>query len=149
MAKADSHKLTEQWRDNMKMYELTEDNFDLTPQQRRVASLGRVLMDQAPKVKDDGLSNLMAKVGNELTNFGAVFGPRNMQDLLRKTGTTEEVLKKLLGYAQKLEKEAAALAADHKDGGLDDTNDDPDDFDSPDDDEIARQADMMARDKRD
>ena len=70
----------------MKMYELTEDNFDLTPQQRRIASLGRVLMDQAPKVKDDGLSNLMAKVGNELTNFGAVFGPRNMEDLLRKTG---------------------------------------------------------------
>jgi len=39
------------------------DNFDLSPQQRKIANLGRVLMDQATTTKNDELSNVMAKVG--------------------------------------------------------------------------------------
>ena len=133
----------------MKMQEiLNEDNFGMTPQQRRIANLGRILMDQAATTKDDGLSNIMARVGNELTNFGAAFGPRNLNDLIRKTGTTEEVLKKLLAYAEKIEKTKASLAKDHDDGGLDDTNDTDDDFAEPDDAEMAAAADAAARAKR-
>lgn len=128
---------------------LTEaDNFGMTPQQRRIANLGRILMDQAATTKDDGLSNIMAAVGNELTNFGATFGPRNMNDLVRKTGATEEVIKKLLAYAEKIEKTKASLAKDHDDGGLDDTNDTDDDFAEPDDAEMAAAADAAARAKR-
>lgn len=128
---------------------LTEaDNFGMTPAQRRIANLGRILMDQAATTKDDGLSNIMAAVGNELTNFGATFGPRNMGDLVRKTGATEEVIKKLLAYAEKIESTKSKLAKDHDDGGLDDTNDTDDDFNEPDDEELARQADAAARAKR-
>ena len=124
------------------------DNFGITPQQRKIANLGRVLMDQAATTKDDGLSNMMATVGNELTNFGATFGPRNLNDLVRKTGTTEEVIKKLLAYAEKIDSQKSKLAKDHDDGGLDDTNDTDDDFNEPDDEELARQADAAARAKR-
>lgn len=124
------------------------DNFGITPQQRKIANLGRVLMDQAVTVKDDGLSNIMAAVGNELTNFGASFGPRNMGDLVRKTGATEEVIKKLLTYAEKIESTKSNLKKDHDDGGLDDTNNTDDDFNAPDDEELARQADSAARAKR-
>ena len=128
---------------------LTEaDNFGMTPQQRRIANLGRILMDQAATTKDDGLSNIMAAGGNELTNFGATFGPRNMNDLVRKTGATEEVIKKLLAYAEKIESTKANLAKDHDDGGLDDTNDTDDDFAEPDDAEMAAAADAAARAKR-
>jgi len=134
----------------MKIDELLNeaDNFGLSPQQREIANLGRILMDQAATTKDDGLSNMMATVGNELTNFGATFGPRNMGDLVRKTGATEEVIKKLLAYAQKIDKNKSNLARDHEDGGLDDTNDTDDDFNEPDDEELARQADAAARAKR-
>jgi hypothetical protein len=133
----------------MKMNEiLNEAGYEMTPQQRRIANLGRILMDQSATTKDDGLSNMMAAVGNELTMFGATFGPRNMNDLVRKTGATEEVIKKLLAYAEKIESTKTNLAKDHDDGGLDDTNDTDDDFAEPDDAEMAAAADAAARAKR-
>jgi hypothetical protein len=97
------------------------DNFDLSPQQRKIANLGRVLMDQATTTKDDALANLMAKVGNELTNFGATFGPKNLKDLSDKTDVPPTIIQKLLSYAQKIESAKANLNKDHKDGGLNDS----------------------------
>lgn len=124
------------------------DNFGMTPQQRKIAALGRTLMDQAPSIKDDELSNMMARVGNELTNFGAPFGARNLQDLVKKTGATIEVIKKLLDYAEKIGASHSQLKKDHDDGGLDDTNDSDDDWNEPDDDVMAAQADRAMRAKR-
>jgi hypothetical protein len=121
------------------------DNFDLTPQQRKLANLGRVLMDLAVSTKDDNLSNVMAKVGNELTNFGATFGPKNVDELVKKTGTSKAIISKLLQHADAVSNHKAALANDHEDGGLDDTDDN--EFAEPNDDEIARQADARARRK--
>ena len=97
------------------------DNFDLSPQQRKLANLGRVLMDQATTTKDDALSNVMAKVGNELTNFGATFGPKNLNDLVKKTDTPAPVIQKLLAYADKIYKAKNDLSKDHDDGGLNDS----------------------------
>lgn len=132
----------------MKMNELINETAEMTAQQRQLAKLGSILMDRAPLEKDDGLSNIMAAVGNELTNWGTPFGPRTLNDLVRKTGATAEVIRKLLGYAEKLSTTHANLKKDHEDGGLDDTNDTDDDFDAPDDEELARQADAAARAKR-
>ena len=100
---------------------LIEDNFDLSPKQRKLANLGRVLMDQATTTKDDALSNVMAKVGNELTNFGATFGPKNLNDLVKKTDTPAPVIQKLLAYADKILTAQNNIKADHKDGGLNDS----------------------------
>jgi len=124
------------------------DNFDLTPEQRKLANLGRVLMDQAAKTKDDALSNVMAKVGNELTNYGALFGPKNVQELIAKTGVSLEVIKKLLAFADKIASAADNIAKDHADSGLDDTDNDDNDFNEPDDATDAMAADRAARAKR-
>ena len=125
------------------------DNFGLSPEQRKLANLGRVLMDAATTTKDDALSNTMAKVGNQLTNYGALFGPKNPKELIAKTGVSMEVIKKLLAYADKLDKSKSALQTDHNDSGLDDTDNDDNDFNEPDDDAMAAQADKAARAKRD
>lgn len=124
------------------------DNFDLTPEQRKLANLGRVLMDQAAKTKDDALSNVMAKVGNELTNYGALFGPKNSKELVDKTGVSLSVIQKLLAFADKIASAADDLAKDHKDSGLDDTDNDDNDFNEPDDAEDAMAADRAARAER-
>jgi DNA-binding Lrp family transcriptional regulator len=97
------------------------DNFDLSPQQRKLANLGRVLMDQATTTKNDELANIMAKVGNELTNFGATFGPKNLKDLSGKTDVPPKVIQKLVAYADKIYSAKTDLSKDHKKGGLNDS----------------------------
>jgi len=121
-------------------------NYEVTPQQRKLANLGTVLMDLAKTAKDDNLSNVMAKVGNELTNFGTPFGPKSLEDLMAKTGASKAIISKLLDHAQAVADHKTSLANDHEDGGLDDTDDN--EFAEPNDDEIARQADAAARAKR-
>lgn len=131
----------------MKMNEILRegDNFDLTPQQRKIAAMGRTLMNQAATIKDDNLANVMSKVGNELTNFGALFGATNMKELVQKTNVSPEVIKKLMAYADKIGDTSMDLKKDHDDSGLDDQDNDDNDFNAPSDAEIARQADQMAK----
>ena len=125
------------------------DNFGLSPEQRKLANLGRVLMTAATTTKDDDLSNTMAKVGNQLTNYGALFGPTTPEELVKKSGVSIQVIKKLLSYADKLHTQQSKLKADHADSGLDDLDNDDNDFIEPDDDAMAAQADQAARAKRD
>ena len=132
---------------------LAEANFEMTPQQRKLADLGRVLMDQAASTKDDALSVVMSRVGGTLTDFGTLFGPKNLAEVVKKAGVSPEVIKKLLAYADKIQSQQSALTKDHKQGGLDDTDQsdtdpDPDEFAEPDDAEVAMQADQAARAKR-
>lgn len=118
---------------------------ETSPQQKKLANYGRILMDQAATTKDDALSNMMAKVGNELTNFGATFGSRTLEELCKKTGTTPNIVKKLLAYAEKISATQKDIASDKSDGGLDDEGDD--EFTSAADDEMdAMKADQAARD---
>lgn len=118
---------------------------ETSPQQKKLANYGRILMDQAATTKDDALSNMMAKVGNELTNFGSTFGSRNLEELCKKTGTTPNIVKKLLAYAEKISATQKDIASDKTDGGLDDEGDD--EFTQAADDEMdAMKADQAARD---
>lgn len=135
----------------MKMQDIlneVNDNFGITPEQRKLANLGRTLMNQAAVTKDDNLSNVMAKVGNELTNYGALFGPKSIKELVDKSGVSIEVIKKLLAYADKIHSSQSSLNKDNDDSGLDDTDTDDNDFREPSDDDIAAQADQAARAKR-
>ena len=119
--------------------------YETSSTQKKLANYGRILMDQAATTKDDGLSNIMAKVGNELTNFGAVFGSKSLDELVKKTGASPNVIKKLLAYAEKISVTQSQLKVDDQDGGLDDQGDD--DFTSSADDEMdAMKADKAARD---
>jgi hypothetical protein len=49
-------------------------HFEITPQQRELADIGRELMDAAIKEKDDAKSNQMSRVGHDMCAFGAPFG---------------------------------------------------------------------------
>lgn len=100
---------------------LLEDNFEMSPQQRMLGNIGRILMSQAEQVKDDALANTMAKVGNEMTNMGALFGPNSLKDLEKKTDVPVAVIQKLIQYGKKVHDATQNLKSDHKDGGLNDS----------------------------
>ena len=117
------------------------DNFDLTPQERKIVAVGHILKTQAATVKDDALSNAMARVGDELTSFGATFGPKNLKDVESKSGISIPVIQKLVKFAQQIESQQSSLKKDHEDGGLDDTNDTDDDYGD------ATKADAFAKSK--
>jgi hypothetical protein len=132
----------------MKMNDIlneVNDNFGLSPEQRKLANLGRTLMNAAATTKDDALSNVMSKVGNELTNFGALFGATNLAELVKKTGVSAEVIKKLMAYADKIGDVHTDLKKDHADSGLDDKDNDDDDFNEPSDADIDRDAVAFAK----
>jgi hypothetical protein len=130
----------------MKMNDIITESAELTPQQAKLASLGRILMNQAVTEKDMELSNTMAKVGNELARFGALFAARSLAELVQKTGVSSTVIKKLMDHAHEISKHKANIAKDHADGGLDDKDDgDEDEFDSPSDADIDRDADKFAK----
>jgi hypothetical protein len=132
----------------MKMNDIlneVNDNFGLSPEQRKLANMGRTLMNAAATTKDDALSNVMSKVGNELTNFGALFGATNLAELVKKTGVSAEVIKKLMAYADKIGDVHTDLKKDHADSGLDDKDNDDDDFNEPSDADIDRDAIAFAK----
>lgn len=130
----------------MKMNDIITESAELTPQQVKLASLGRILMHQAVTEKDMELSNTMSKVGNELSRFGALFAARSLAELVQKTGVSSTVIKKLMDHADEISKHKANIAKDHADGGLDDKDDgDEDEFDSPSDADIDRDADKFAK----
>ena len=90
----------------MKMNEIVTEAMDMTPEQKKLADLGRIIMDMAITTKDDALSNVMSKVGDELTRYGASYGARSMKELSAKTGTSEKVIMQMLTVAnKKLEKD--------------------------------------------
>ena len=121
------------------------DNFGLSPEKRKLANLGRTLMNAAATTKDDALSNVMSKVGNELTNYGALFGATSLAELVKKTGVSAEVIKKLMAYADKIGDVHTDLKKDHADSGLDDKDNDDDDFNEPSDADIDRDAVAFAK----
>ena len=132
----------------MKMNDIlneVNDNFGLSPEQRKLANMGRTLMNAAATTKDDALSNVMSKVGNELTNFGALFGATNLAELVKKTGVSAEVIKKLMAYADKIGDVHTDLKKDHADSGLDDKDNDDDDFNQQSDADIDRDAVAFAK----
>ena len=130
------------------MNDIITESAELTPQQVKLASLGRILMHQSASTKDLDLANVMSRVGNELSSFGELFAARNMAELVQKTGASENIIKKLIDHADKISKHKASIAQDHDDGGLDDKDDgdgDKDEFDSPSDADIDRDADKFAK----
>lgn len=111
---------------------------------RKLAAIGRVLMDRAVKVKDDALSNKMAAVGDALTRYNTTFGARSPQELMKKADVSAEMLKKFLAFGEAELKKSGEVAKGA------DVPDEPEDDDmdaAPDDAEMARQAAQFAKGK--
>ena len=126
----------------MKMNEIVIESQETGDSNKKLASIGRVLMDRAITTKDDALSNLMAKFGDALTHYGTTFGPRTPQELMKKTGISEEMLRKLLAYGEAELKKSGDVA---KGADVADEPEDSDEFDGPSDDAIDAKAKSMAR----
>lgn len=132
----------------MKINEVTEARpgyaDDTNPQTRKLASMGRTLMDISSTTSMKGLSdeeigktNKMSSFGDALTRFGTAFGPKNLPELLKASGVTAEEAKEFLAMAQAKGpvKQAAPEPEDDED----------DEFAQPDDDAMAAKADRAAR----
>jgi hypothetical protein len=121
-----------------------EANYETGEGNRKLAAIGRVLMDKAAITKDDALSNVLAKVGNELTSYDTTFGARSLPELLKKTGVSKDMLMKLMKFGEAELKKGGDIK---KPDAAPDMDDEPEDMGGPSDDEIARQADMIAKGK--
>lgn len=77
------------------------DNFGMSKQQKDLANMGRKLMDMAAKEKNDMISNAMARLGDELTNWGTTYGAKNLNDLTKKTGLKPNIIRDLMTRANK------------------------------------------------
>jgi hypothetical protein len=125
-----------------------EADYENDPQSRKLAALGRTLMDISANMPMKGASdeeidksNKMSSLGDALTRWGTSFGPKSIKDLIKTTGLEPNEIQELLAMAQK-KGPSKPVAAEPE------PEDEPEDeFGAPDDDEIARQADRKARGK--
>lgn len=69
--------------------------------------VGRKLQSMAVKEPNDMIANAMANLADHLEDWGTSFGPKSMQDLVRKTGLTAEVIKMLVQRAANKVQEGA------------------------------------------
>ena len=132
----------------MKINEVTEARpgyaDDTNPQTRKLASMGRTLMDISSTTSMKGLSdeeigktNKMSSFGDALTRFGTAFGPKNLPELLKASGVTAEEAKEFLAMAQ--------AKGPVKQAAPEPEDDEEDEFAQPDDDAMAAKADRAAR----
>lgn len=68
-----------------------------------LARMGRILMDKAVTVKDDALSSVLSRVGDELTRYGEAGGARSIEELEKKVRIPKEKIMKLMKWAQSQE----------------------------------------------
>ena len=92
------------WKDAAKTAK--EDNqMGMDPKHREIAGLGRKMIDMASKMTgtDDNtlmMANALSRLGDTLTNFGANFGPKSMDDVVRITGMDKAVISALVKKAK-------------------------------------------------
>ena len=92
-----------------------------------LSKLGRILMDKAATTKDDALSNVLGRVGDELTRYGDPGGASSIQELLKKTKVSQEQLEKLMKWASQQEDTSLQKIKDPEPSPDDDDDDDDDD----------------------
>lgn len=76
--------------------------YDISDEEKQLASLGRVLMKQAESEQDESLANTMAKVGQKFTVYGAPNEPSTLGELAKNLEVSEEMLLKFAELAQKI-----------------------------------------------
>lgn len=91
-----------------------------------LSKLGRILMDKSITVKDDALSNVLGRVGDELTRYGEAGGATSIEELCKKARCSKEQLMKMMKWAQSQEDTSLQKIKD-PDPSPDDEDDDDDD----------------------
>jgi len=94
------------------------------PQGGELSRMGRILMDKSVTTKDDALSNVMSRVGDELTRYGAPGGARSIEELEKRTKLPKEKIMKLMKWAQGQKDDSLSKVKDPKpDDGYDPDSD--------------------------
>ncbi len=70
-------------------------SFEITPAERRLAEIGRGMMDAAVTEKDDVKSNQMAECGYKLCAYGAPYGTTAKDFSAEEHALIKEFLEKL------------------------------------------------------
>jgi hypothetical protein len=65
-----------------------------------LARMGRILMDKSVTVKDDALSNVLGRLGDELTRYGEPGGASSIDELSKKVRLSKEQILKMMKWAQ-------------------------------------------------
>ena len=65
-----------------------------------LARMGRILMDKSVTVKDDALSNVLGRLGDELTRYGEPGGTSSIDELSKKVRLSKEQILKMMKWAQ-------------------------------------------------
>jgi fructose-specific component phosphotransferase system IIB-like protein len=63
--------------------------------------VGRAMQAMAVKEPNDTISNAMANIADHLEDWGVAFGPKSMDDLVKKTGLDANIIKALIARASK------------------------------------------------
>jgi len=71
------------------------------PAGKELSRIGRILMDKAATTKDEKLSTVFGRVGDELTRFGVPGGVDSTEALVKKTGVSFEAILKMMDWASK------------------------------------------------
>ena len=81
--------------------DVNESSFETPSNEKKLADLGRKMMDMAKKEKNDMISNAMAKLGDLLTKYGTLYGPKNMRDLEKQSGMKQAIIIDLMKRANR------------------------------------------------
>jgi hypothetical protein len=73
--------------------------FETPSNEKKLADLGRKMMDMGKKEKNDAIANAYARLGDALTRYGTTFGARNMKELEKKTGMKAAIIADLMKRA--------------------------------------------------
>ena len=70
------------------------------PAGNELSRIGRILMDKSVTVKDDALSNVMGRLGDELTRYGESGGASSFDELIKKVRLNKDQVMKMMKWAQ-------------------------------------------------
>ena len=73
------------------------------PAGNELSRIGRILMDKSITVKDDALSNVMGRLGDELTRYGEAGGASSFDELIKRVRLNKDQVMKMMKWAQKQE----------------------------------------------
>ena len=88
-----------------------------------LSRIGRILMDKSITVKDDALSNVLGRVGDELTRYGEAGGAQSIDELCKRSRCNKDQLMKMMKWAQQ-QKDTSLQKVKDPDPKPDDEEDD-------------------------
>ena len=84
---------------------MTNETREMDPRHREIAAMGRKMIDMSSNMTgtDDNtlmMANALSRLGDTLTNYGADFGPKSLEDVMKITGMSKQIIQALMKKAK-------------------------------------------------